>query len=185
QAGLDGPTPGAGCAQRGLGDTLSLTAGAEPGMDPRRRGNQPGPSPEAVEAVRDEWDRLADRTGAAPFLRPGWIEAWWYAFGAGRLEVLREEGEGRVRALLPGRHRYGAINSPSNWHSPGFGLLREDRAAGGALLDELFGRRPAQVSLGFLSAHGPGLEELTGAAEAAGYRCLQRTLERSPFVTVE
>src|SRR5262249_51522783 len=119
QAGLDGPTPGAGCAQRGLGDTLSLTAGAEPGMDPRRRGNQPGPSPEAVEAVRDEWDRLADRTGAAPFLRPGWIEAWWYAFGAGRLEVLREEGEGRVRALLPVRHRYGAINSPSNWHSPG------------------------------------------------------------------
>ena len=154
-------------------------------MDPRRRRNRPEAGPEAVEAVRDEWDRLADRTGAAPFLRPGWIEAWWRAFGAGRLEVLREEEEGRVRALLPVRHRHGAVSSPSNWHSPGFGLLREDRAAGLALLNELFARHPAQVSLGFLGALGPGLDELTEAAEKAGYRGLQRTLERSPFVTVD
>jgi CelD/BcsL family acetyltransferase involved in cellulose biosynthesis len=154
-------------------------------MDPRRRRNGPGASPGAVEGVRDEWDRLADRTGAAPFLRPGWIEAWWRAFGAGRLEVLREEENGRVRALLPVRRWHGALSSPSNSHSPRFGLLREDRDAGAALLDELFGRRPAQVSLGFLGALGPGLEELTEAAETAGYRSLQRTLERSPFVTVD
>jgi len=152
-------------------------------VGPRRNG--PGASAEAVAAVRDEWDRLADRTGAAPFLRPGWIEAWWRAFGAGRLEVLREEEAGRVRALLPVRHRHGAVSSPSNWHSPGFGLLREDRAAGLALLGELFARHPAQVSLGFLGALGPGLDELAEAADTAGYRCLQRTLERSPFVTVD
>ena len=138
-----------------------------------------------MEALRDDWERLADRTGAAPFLRPGWIEAWWRAFGAGRLEVLREEGEGRVRALLPVRHRHGAVSSPSNCHSPHFGLLCEDRAAGAALLGRLFARSPAQVSLGFLGALGPGLEEFSGVAETAGYRCLQRTLERSPFVTVE
>jgi CelD/BcsL family acetyltransferase involved in cellulose biosynthesis len=154
-------------------------------MDPRRRGNRPGPNPEAVEAVRDDWDRLADRTGSAPFLRPGWIEAWWRAFGTGCLEVLREEGEGRVRALLPVRHRHGAVSSPSNCHSPHFGLLREDRAAAAALLGELFARRPAQVSLGFLGTLGSDLEDLTGAAEKAEYRCLQRTLERSPFVTVD
>ena len=154
-------------------------------MDPQRERSLPDTSPAAVTALRDEWDRLADRTGAAPFLRPGWIEAWWCAFGAGRLEVLRDEGEGRVRALLPVRHRHGIVSSPSNSHSPDFGLLREDRAAGMALLDELFARRPAQVSLGFLSALGPSLEELTGAAETAGYRSLQRTLERSPFVTVD
>lgn len=52
-------------------------------------------------------------------------------------------------------------------------------------LDELFARRPAQVSLGFPGTLGPGLEELTGAAGTAGYRSLQRTLERSPFVTVD
>jgi CelD/BcsL family acetyltransferase involved in cellulose biosynthesis len=183
QAAVDGPAPGAGCAQRGLGDELSPAADGEPGVDPRR--NRPGASPEAVAAVRDGWDRLADRTGAVPFLRPGWIEAWWRAFGAGRLEVLREEEAGRVRALLPVRHRHGAVSSPSTWHSPGFGLLREDRAAGLALLDELFARHPAQVSLGFLGALGPGLDELAEAADKAGYRCLQRTLERSPFVTVD
>ena len=83
-------------------------------------------------------------------------------------------------ASLPVRHRHGAVSSPTNWHSFGFGLLCEDRAAGMALLDELFARRPAQVSLWFLGALGPGLEELTRAAETAGYRCLQRTLERRP-----
>ena len=118
-------------------------------MEPRPRRNRPGTSTGAVEAVRDDWDRLADRTGAAPFLRPGWIGAWWRAFGAGRLEVLRAEEEDRVRALLPVRHRHGAVSSPSNCHSPRFGLLREDPAAGAALLGELFARRPAQVSLGF------------------------------------
>lgn len=138
-----------------------------------------------MEAVRDEWERLADRTGAVPFLRPGWIEAWWRAFGTGRLDVLREEADGRVRALLPVRHRHGAVSSPSNSHSPGFGLLREDRAAGAALLSQLFDRHPAQVSLGFLNALEPSLEELTVAAETAGYRSLQRTLERSAFITVD
>jgi CelD/BcsL family acetyltransferase involved in cellulose biosynthesis len=154
-------------------------------MDPQRRRKRSRASPADVAALRSEWDRLADRTGAGPFLRPGWIEAWWSAFGAGRLEVLREEREGRVRALLPIRHRHGIVSSPSNSHSPDFGLLREDRAAGMALLDEMFARRPAHVSLGFVSALGPSLEELTGAAETAGYRSLQRTLERSPFVTVD
>ena len=135
--------------------------------------------------MRDDWDRLADRTGAAPFLRPGWIGAWWRAFGAGCLEVLRVEEEDRVRALLPVRHRHGAISSPSNGHSTRFGLLREDPAAGAALLGELFARRPAQVSLKFVCALEPDLEEFTGAAETAGYLSLQRTLERSPFVTVD
>ncbi len=153
-------------------------------MEPRPRRDRPGAGTGAVGPVRDDWDRLADRTGATPFLRPGWIEAWWHAFGAGRLEVLRVAGEGRVRALLAVRHRHGAVSSPSNCHSPRFGLLREDRAAGAALLGELFARHPAQVSLGFVGALGTDMEELTGAAETAGYRCLQRTLECSPFVTV-
>jgi CelD/BcsL family acetyltransferase involved in cellulose biosynthesis len=30
-----------------------------------------------IERCREAWDALADRAGAAPFLRPGWIAAWW------------------------------------------------------------------------------------------------------------
>jgi CelD/BcsL family acetyltransferase involved in cellulose biosynthesis len=42
----------------------------------------------SLEAVAGEWQRLADATGAAPFLRPGWFAAWWGAFGTGRPEIL-------------------------------------------------------------------------------------------------
>ena len=143
------------------------------------------PGTEAIDAVHDEWEELADRAGAVPFLRAGWFRAWWRAFGRGRLEILRLEHQGETRALLPIRHRHGAISSPSNWHSPRFGLLRADPASGAMLLDELFARRPVQVSLGFIGALGSELDELSAAAETAGYRWLQRPLERSPLVSVD
>ncbi len=36
----------------------------------------------SLEDLAEEWDDLALRTGAPPFARPGWMRAWWSAFGA-------------------------------------------------------------------------------------------------------
>ena len=47
---------------------------------------------ENYEEIFDEWDALADRVAATPFMRPGWIAAWWRAFGSGKLEVLTARG---------------------------------------------------------------------------------------------
>jgi len=43
------------------------------------------PRPEvagSISPLAAEWDDLADRTSAPPFLRPGWFAAWEEAFGA-------------------------------------------------------------------------------------------------------
>lgn len=140
-----------------------------------------------VDALLEPWEALADRVGASPFKRPGWVAAWWRAFGRGQLEILTAPPTGRsptspVGGVLPIVPRTSTITSPSNWHSPGFGPLNEDQAAAAALGRALFERRPQQVSLGFLDNSDATLQTLRGAAGDAGYRTLVRPLERSLFV---
>src|SRR5437899_1249723 len=77
----------------------------------------------STEALDREWDDLADRVGAAPFLRPGWIRAWWRAFGSGDPGVLTVRRSGRLAAALPLEIRRGVVRSPTNWHTPFFGVL--------------------------------------------------------------
>jgi CelD/BcsL family acetyltransferase involved in cellulose biosynthesis len=132
----------------------------------------------------EAWDELADRAGAPPFLRPGWISAWWRAFGKGRLEILTAASDGRLEAVLPVVHRRGGIHAPSNWHTPRYGLLEERRHSGAALIAELFHAAP-QVSLGFLSSRTGEVEQLRSAAGLRRYGTLVRTLERSPVVRLE
>ena len=138
-----------------------------------------------LEGLSDEWEELAERLRAPPFLRPGWIAAWWLAFGRGRREVRTERRpeDGRLSALLPVSREHGACNSPTNWHSPEHGVLAESDAAARRLLAALFEERPRRVSLAFLS---PERAELARAeAQARGQRVIQRTLQRSPYVPIE
>lgn len=132
-----------------------------------------------------EWEALAERLHAPPFLRPGWVEAWWRAFGRGRLELCaeRDPDDGRLTALLPVQRERGALASPTNWHSPEFGLLAESAAAARGLLSALLAQRPRRLSLAFLA---PEQAELARAeARAHGCRVIQRTLQRSPWVPTE
>jgi CelD/BcsL family acetyltransferase involved in cellulose biosynthesis len=139
----------------------------------------------SVGAVAEEWDRLADAAKAAPFLRPAWTRAWWAAFGSGRLEIvtLRHGPGGPLVALIPLHQRLGRSLSASNWHTPQFGMVAADHDAAAALAAALFERRPFELSLGFVDASSPELALYRAAADAAGYRVLERTLERSPYVT--
>ena len=136
-----------------------------------------------MEAVADEWRRLADAAGAAPFLRPGWFTAWWGAFGAGRPEIvaLRRPG-GPLAALIPLRRRLGRVLSSTNWHTPQYGMLAADPGSAAALATTLFERRPFELSLGFVDGAAPEVDLYRAAAAAAGYRVLERTMQRSPYV---
>jgi len=137
------------------------------------------------DALRAEWEALAERVGASPFLHPGWVEAWWRAFGRGALAlcVVRHAPSGRLAALVPVRRARGALASPTNWHTPEFGWLAESADSARALCAALFAGRARRVALGFLAPAQAAL--LAEAAERARYRVLRRTLQRSPWVALE
>ena len=137
-----------------------------------------------IDAVEHEWDELADRCDAPPWLRPGWVDAWWRAFGTGRLEIVTVRADGRLAGLVPIVRRGRTLASITNWHTPGFALLAESPAVGMPLARALFMDRPRRVSLSFLERESD-VEACRSSAAAAGYRVLERTVQRSPYVTLE
>jgi CelD/BcsL family acetyltransferase involved in cellulose biosynthesis len=72
-----------------------------------------------IEDLAREWDELADRQRSTPWVRPGWVDAWWRALGAGTLQILALRREGRVAGVLPLYRRAGAVRSTTNSHTPG------------------------------------------------------------------
>jgi CelD/BcsL family acetyltransferase involved in cellulose biosynthesis len=137
----------------------------------------------ACEPIESEWDQLAAQLRAPPFLYPGWTCAWWRAFGSGELCVLAVRRQGRLAGVLPLRHRRGLVASPTNWHTPLFGALAEDREAALELSAGLFELQPRRVDLSFLDANAVGFDELTAAS--GRYRVATRTVVRSPFIEVD
>jgi CelD/BcsL family acetyltransferase involved in cellulose biosynthesis len=159
----------------GVDDSTSVGAEREPaGLD--------GLSPEAADLAA-EWDDLVDRSvEPTPWARPGWVAAWWRAFGQGRLVVLTARRGDRLAAVVPLARRRVGYASPTNYHTPGFELVGEDEPAVHDLARRLFGARPASVRARFVRGDGVTAEALRTAAGAQGYRHLTRTLERSPYV---
>lgn len=133
----------------------------------------------SVEPIAEEWDALAVRTGASPFLRPGWIAAWVKAFGGGRLEVRALRRDGQLAGVLPVQWRAGGAYAPANWHSPEWGPVAEDDAAVRELFDGVFSRGAPYALLRFL---GPGTAAALDAARAAGYAAEARPLQQSPYI---
>lgn len=139
----------------------------------------------SIDPLADEWDALADRTQAVPFVRPGWIGAWWRAFGSGALEILTVRRDGRLAGVLPVAVRRGALRSPTNWHTPEFELLAEDSEVADKLAETLLSPGHRYISLAFLDAGKQDFERLCAAAAARRYRMLTRTIQRSPHVSID
>jgi CelD/BcsL family acetyltransferase involved in cellulose biosynthesis len=132
-----------------------------------------------------QWDQLADRTAGMPWVRPGWMAAWWQAFGHGRLEILAAWRAGRLAGVLPLERRLGHLRSTTNPHSPGFCLLAEDTTIQRALADALMRGRVRRVTLQHLPQDGAGLTESHDAARAAHRLLVTRPMLRSPYVLIE
>ena len=147
------------------------------GVPPRAFGSDPA-------SVRTgDWDDLVDRTpDPSPWLRPGWIGAWWRAFGRGHLELRTVERDGRVVAIAPLGRVGRRLVSPANYHTPAFELVGEDDEAVGELGRRLLADGPAHLRFRFLSPDGPTARALRAAATTSGYRLAERTLEHSPYV---
>ena len=140
---------------------------------------------EAIEPLAGPWDELADRVGAPPFLRPGWIAAWWRAFGSGDLEILSLQRGEILDGLLPLARRRRALTSPTNYHSPVFGPLAKDAPAARELVLDACSRRLRRVEISLLDEDDPSLEQCRAGAESAGYRVLMRRQSRTPFLALD
>jgi CelD/BcsL family acetyltransferase involved in cellulose biosynthesis len=144
-----------------------------------------GSVPDELERLAPEWDALAERVGASPFVRSGWIRSWWRSFGVGKLAILIERRGPALAAVLPTIVRQSIVLSPCNWHSPEFGVLSADDRAAGSLIETLFSRRPQVVSLRPLDSGSAAVEQLHAAASEAHYHPAIRTLASSPCVPID
>lgn len=140
----------------------------------------------SVGALEADWDALADRAGALPWLRPGWVRAWHDAFGRGVLEIVAlRRDDGRLTALAALERRGARLHSTTNWHTPEFELLSEDDEARRELVAVLLADRPQRLELSFAPRSGGGLDEVRSMGRAKRFRVLERVVERSPYVPVE
>jgi CelD/BcsL family acetyltransferase involved in cellulose biosynthesis len=135
----------------------------------------------AVGGLAEEWDALATRVGAAPFLRPGWIGAWVEAFSAPGFTLLAARNErGELSGVLPLQRKRGKVLAgTANSHSPLGGALADGPEAAAALVDALVGERPALTDLSYADPRDPLIAELR-----ARRRTLVRVQSQQPYVDV-
>ncbi len=136
-------------------------------------------------SLMQRWDELAARTGAAPYMHPGWVEAWWHAFGEGEPELRTSWHDGRLTAVLPMLRLGGSLHSTANYHTPGFMAVSEDAQSAAALIDTLFTDHPAHVSLCAVDPMDASMQHFERVARAAGYRVVFRSFQRSPYIDLK
>lgn len=134
--------------------------------------------------VFDEWEALADRTDASPFLRAGWMAIWEKHFLTVPVRVACVRRDGRVVALLPFVRAWGVLRSPTNFHSPEFAVLAEDPDAAAVLFGVVLAGPHRRISLGLLADDGRDAAECLTAASSRGERTLVRVQQESPYVEV-
>lgn len=140
---------------------------------------------DAIEPLAPEWEELVDRAGTGPFSRPGWFEAWWHAFGRGRLEIAAFRRQGELAAVLPLSRRHGMRRSLTNWHTPEFEVPAVDAPARAALLRGVLEHTRTPLALTLLTAGRPGADAFAAAARATGMPVLSHIVERSPYVQID
>jgi CelD/BcsL family acetyltransferase involved in cellulose biosynthesis len=138
-----------------------------------------------IEPLVSEWEHLAERVQANPFLWPGWIEAWWRAFGTGRLQIFAAYDDDRLVGILP-MHRFrGALGSTTNPHTNCFGFMATNESAVKQLCDSLFSQKARRLGLSYLSSSDAGVSLAKTTAEAAGYRIISQTIQHSLYIVIE
>jgi CelD/BcsL family acetyltransferase involved in cellulose biosynthesis len=132
-----------------------------------------------------EWELLAERLQAAPFLYPGWILAWSAAFAPGHLMLISVRRNGRLAGIAPCLRRGGVLSFPVNWHTPLAGFLAEDEDARAMLAQRLVTSAAVRTDLAFIDQDDPTLGALVDAASTARRASLVRPILHSPYVPLE
>jgi CelD/BcsL family acetyltransferase involved in cellulose biosynthesis len=135
-----------------------------------------------IGSIAQEWDEFAAEAHLAPFLRPGWLSAWWSAFGTGLLAILAVRRDGRLVGVMPLSQWGSVLSSPTNWHTPLYEPAAADRPALHALVENIVSLHPRRLDLSFVDGDGAAAEELRGLR--GSYRVVERTTWRSPYLAI-
>jgi CelD/BcsL family acetyltransferase involved in cellulose biosynthesis len=130
--------------------------------------------------IEAQWEDLAVATGASPFVRPGWIDAWASSFRNQRPRLLVVSDSGRLAAALPLLVGRRAVRSPTNWHTGDYGSLSASDDRADALFEALLAARVETIDLDHLD--GPDLKRFERAAKASKRLQLSWVQQESPFV---
>jgi CelD/BcsL family acetyltransferase involved in cellulose biosynthesis len=132
--------------------------------------------------LADDWELLADETDAPPFVRPPWVAAWVDAFG-GRLVVRTIRRSGALVGVVPLVDDGSVLRSPTNWHTPEFGIVARDDATSAELMSRVVAElRSARrrLDLGLLAPRDEAA--LRSLATASGLRSMSWVQEESPYI---
>lgn len=130
-----------------------------------------------------EWDALAQRLGAGPFLSPDWIAAHWSAFGAGQLTLVVVRRNGALAAVLPlARRGRQTVRSVTNAHSHQFGALSEDDLLTIHALRAVAALGVSRLALSYVDSDGPLALAVRDHARAEGGLLAERVMLRSPYI---
>jgi CelD/BcsL family acetyltransferase involved in cellulose biosynthesis len=139
-----------------------------------------------AETIRAEWEELAERVGADPFVRPGWIDALAASFpGGSRLHAFTVRRRGRLAAIVPLWWGRGALRSPTNYHTPRFGVVAEDVEAAAELARVVLRARPRSIAMQFVEPSDAALARWCDEARASGFVVASRVLERCPYLELD
>jgi CelD/BcsL family acetyltransferase involved in cellulose biosynthesis len=130
------------------------------------------------------WDEAASDMPGTPFAQPAWVLSWWEGFGAGELllAVLRHGGE--VAGILPVVTRRRTLRAPTNSETPLFEPVAVDEEAASQLAVELLRRAPSRLVLAPVDPSSTIIRGLRAGTAGAGYRQVERTELRSPYLTI-
>lgn len=137
-------------------------------------------------ALAPAWDALVDRTGGAPFLRPGWLLPWSEAFAPGRLRALtawRDDELVGVMALVIGA---GTAATPANEHTPFSDLVAADDETARSMASWLFEPgRYRRIDLQRVPRDGRGWPVLSASVRAVSRPAVAWIPVRSPYVALD
>ena len=137
-------------------------------------------------ALEREWDDLARRTEASPFLRPAYLRVWRASFGHDAQPELVAARRGRrlVGAMAVTR-RGSRIGPPGNFETPAAGIVAGDPEAAAVVARALLECGARRIELDHLPGEGMSRRALDRAAAATGHRVVRRVTMRSPVVDTE
>jgi CelD/BcsL family acetyltransferase involved in cellulose biosynthesis len=137
----------------------------------------------SIASIAEEWDQIADEIGATPFARPGWIGAWWSAFGRGSLRVLVARTGGHLTGIVPLVRDRAVLRSPTNSETPIFEFLVRDSDAARQLAATMLAAGARRLDLSFLRSDDSGFHALKEEAGARAFRTITQPVLLSPYVS--